>query len=570
MNRNDAFTSKPTTQSSLAFEKASIIHLLSAVLSSLAAQGSRSDPEGVKRAYFNTRASAGMLTYINENFLHAPSTDLSREVVHLLVGVMSAQATEIFTEKLVEEKKSPALVCRSANQAAAMYNTLVDEMKEFQGKGILDRNWLYILQIKAKLFISLAQYYRSVADSAGGKHGPALVRLKIADTAAQDAQRQANTFSYSFVAASTPSLPHDAATSLQEITKAHATLCSEAKAQAQRDNDLIYHEILPSEASLPALEKLPPAAPITIQEIYGNPEVSKLIGPDIFIKLVPLAVHESASVYSEEKAKVVRSEVERVDMSEGEIRAGLEHLGFPGLVSAWRQLAEDDSNGDAEVEISSNLARLAEEVRGGGSIDHLVRTLETERERCERDLRELSGMLDNESRECERARVSGPRPRPTAEADLQAKYTPQFTQAPSGQQTSHLRSNISSNLGTLSTAASSDASIVQLSRSIQPDISLLSAGRDQLQKIAHDVSAGKQVQQPAAGMSLLDLEDDYGSGQSKSGLDEVEKENLRKAVAEATEKLDRLGKVRRERDEVLKDLKEKVSLRLAHVILDIR
>lgn len=563
MTRNDAFTAKPTTQSSLAFEKASIIHLLSAVLSSIAAQGSRSDPEGVKRAYFHTRASAGMLTYINENFLHAPSTDLSREVVHLLIGIMSAQATEIFTEKLVEEKKSPALVCRSANQAATMYTTVTDEMKEFQGKGVLDRNWLYILQIKSKLFISIAQYYRSVADSAAGKHGHALVRLKLADTAAQDAQRQATTFGYSFVAGSTPSLPHDAATSLQEITKAHAALCSEAKAQAQSHNDLIYHEILPSEASLPALEKLPPAAPITIQEIYGNPEVSKLIGPDIFIRLVPLAVHESASVYSEEKAKVVRGEVERADMSEGEIRAGLEHLGFPGLVSAWRQLAEDDGSGDGEIEISGQLARLAEDVRSQGSVDHLVMTLDSERERCERELRKLNGMLDTESRECERARVSESHDwfQTDRRANQQAKYTPQFTQAPSGQQTAHLRSNISSNLGTLSTAASSDANIVQLSQSIQSDIALLSSGRDNLQKIARDVAAGKQVQQPAAGISLLDLEDDYGSTQTKSGLDDGEKENLRQAVADATEKLDRLGKIRRERDEVLKDLKEKVSYR---------
>lgn len=100
---------------------------------------------------------------------------------------------------------------------------------------------------------------------------------------------------------------------------------------------------------------------------------------------------------------------------------------------------------------------------------------------------------------------------------------------------------------------------MQLSRSIQPDIALLSSGRDKLQQIARDVAAGKQAQQPPAGMSLLDLEDDYGSSQQKSGLDEAEQESLRKAVTEATEKLDRLGKVRRERDEVLKDLKEKVS-----------
>ena len=406
VDRNDAFTAKLTTQTSLAFEKASVIHLLSAILSSLASSNSRSDPDGLKRAYYNSRASAGMLTYINENFLHAPSTDLSREVVHLLIGVMMAQATEIFTEKLVEEKKSPGLVCRSANQAASLYGALVDEMKEFQGKGVFDRNWLYILQIKAKLFASLAQYYRSVADSGSGKHGVSLTRIKMAETMAQDAQRQASSFTYNFVSQSTPSLPSDAATSLAEITKSHATLCTEAKAQGMKDNDLIYHDMLPSEAALPSIDKLPPAAPITIQEVYGNVDVSKLIGPDIFIRLVPLAVHESASVYSEEKAKLVRGEVERVDMSESEIRAGLEHLGLPGVLSTWRALAEDDEEGQSEIEISTSVRRLAEEVDRGGSVESPLRGLDSEREKCETDLRDLSGMLDNESRECERTRVS--------------------------------------------------------------------------------------------------------------------------------------------------------------------
>ncbi len=45
------------------------------------------------------------------------------------------------------------------------------------------------------------------------------------------------------------------------------------------------------------------------------------------------------------------------------------------------------------------------------------------------------------------------------------------------------------------------------------------------------------------------------------GLDPQEKEELSKAISEAQEKLDRLSKIRRERDEVLKDLKEKVCIR---------
>ena len=89
-----------------------------------------------------------MLTYINDNFLHAPSTDQSREVIKFLVGIILAQATEIFFEKCVEERKGNALVSKIAAQAAFMYTSLSDEVKEFMGKGIFDRNWVTIIQVR--------------------------------------------------------------------------------------------------------------------------------------------------------------------------------------------------------------------------------------------------------------------------------------------------------------------------------------------------------------------------------------------------------------------------------------
>lgn len=89
-----------------------------------------------------------MLTYINDNFLHAPSTDLSREVIKFLVGIILAQATEIFFEKCTEERKGNALISKIAAQAAFMYTALSDEVKEFMGKGIFDRNWVTIIQVR--------------------------------------------------------------------------------------------------------------------------------------------------------------------------------------------------------------------------------------------------------------------------------------------------------------------------------------------------------------------------------------------------------------------------------------
>jgi tyrosine-protein phosphatase non-receptor type 23 len=131
----------------LAFEKASIIFQIASTHSSIAASQNRSDPEGLKRAFHFFRTSAGMLTYINDNFLHAPSTDLSREVVKFLVGLMLAQATEVILEKIVAEKKQKeAFISKVASQASFLYSGLVEEVKEFYGKGVFDRNWVTLLQ----------------------------------------------------------------------------------------------------------------------------------------------------------------------------------------------------------------------------------------------------------------------------------------------------------------------------------------------------------------------------------------------------------------------------------------
>ena len=144
----DAFTNKLITQTSIAYEKASVLFQIAATHSAIAASQSRSDPEGLKRAFYYFRTCAGMLTYINENFLHAPSTDLSRDVVRFLINIILAQATEIFFEKCTDEKKSNALVSKIASQAGSLYMTLTEDVKEFMGKGIFDRNWVTLLQVR--------------------------------------------------------------------------------------------------------------------------------------------------------------------------------------------------------------------------------------------------------------------------------------------------------------------------------------------------------------------------------------------------------------------------------------
>ncbi|KAH8102053.1 BRO1-like domain-containing protein [Cristinia sonorae] len=529
----DAFTNKLITQTSIAYEKASIIFQIAATHSAIAASQSRSDPEGLKRAFYYCRTCAGMLTYINDNFLHAPSTDLSREVIKFLVGLVMAQATEIFFEKCADEKKGNALISKIAAQAASMYTSLSEEVKEFMGKGILDRNWVTIVQTKSKYFSSQAQYFRAQADNAAGKHGDALVRLTLSETYAKEAHRSASSFASAFVTQMSPTLPPDAGPSLSDLTKAHLALCTEKKNEAQRENDLIYNEVLPTAETLPVIEKTSVATIISIQDVYATADVQKVIGPDLFIRLIPLSVHESASVYSEEKAKLVRGEVERVDNAEVEVKSALESLGVKEGLMRFKAMADGALDGEEEVPVEVRRWRedivLVEERE---SVEGLMAQLNRLKGNVQQELDSVSRDLEIESRDCEAMRV---------------KYDHLFTQAPSAALTKTLRQDLKSHYAALEAASASDKQVVAIWDSVKGEIGLL------LSPEIEQVFKASTEKGGTGSENLLDL--DIAS----ETQDDEEKAKIRQFVDEIEERLNRLNRISRERKEVLKDLKEKVQ-----------
>lgn len=556
---HDAFTNKLITQTSIAYEKASILFQIAVAHSAIAASQNRSDPEGLKRSFYYFRACAGMLTYINENFLHAPSTDLSRDVVKFLVNIILAQATEVFFEKCTDEKKGNALVSKVGAQAAFMYNSLNEEVKEFMGKGIFDRNWVTLLQvciitllssiylsheqIKAKYFTSLSQYYRALADNTTSKYGEALVRLTLAETLAKEASRTAATFSSVFVTHMSPNLPADSGTSIQERTKAHLALCSDRKTECQRENDLIYNAVLPSPDALPVIDKAAVATPIPIQEVYGSPDVQKVIGPDLFVRLIPLSVHESASVYSEEKAKLVRGEVEKAEGAEGEVRSALDNMGVKTGLGRFKAMAENEVGGEEEVPVEVRRwitdISMVEESEG---VDGLMGELNRLKDNVRRDLEGVSKDLEIESRDCEAMRV---------------KYDHLWTQAPSASLNKSLRQDLKSHFSALDAAATSDQQVLSLWESVRGDIGLLLSPQiEEVFRASTERGGGGNQRE-----HLLDL--DIGDEAKET----QERARIGHLVGEIEERLGRLNKIGHERSEVLKDLKDKVRSRLLNCFL---
>ena len=330
-----------------------------------------------------------------------------------------------------------------------------------------------------------------------------------------------------------PNLPPDAGSSIQELTKVHLALCTETKNEAQRHNDMIYNAVVPSADTLPQIDKMAIATPVPIQDVYGTPEVQKTIGPDIFIKLIPLSVHESASVYSEEKAKLVRAEVERAELAESEVRSALDALGVKQGLGRYKTMVEG-LHADGSSELPADVVRMIDDIKLVESqepVSRLLAELDRLRTSVRTELDDSKRELDIESRECEAMRV---------------KYEHLWTQAPSASLTRNLRQELKTQLSDLEAAETADQQINTLWDSVRGNIELLLSPR------VEDVF--RQSADEGPGGSLLDLDPE------NEDRDEEEIKKIAAYVEEIEELLGRLNKIAVERKHELKDLKEKVHV----------
>nr|CAG8582844.1 1068_t:CDS:10 [Entrophospora candida] len=548
--RYDAFTHKATSQHSLAYEKACTIFNIAANLSAIAASENWSEQEGFKRSYNFFQASAGMFTYINDNFLHAPSTDLNRDTVKLLSQLMLSQAQECMFEQSLCSKKKPTLIAKLAAQLGWSYGNIVENMADLISKSTFDKSWSTVCQIKHKYYSSIAQYQKALACEAENKYGECVGRLNIAENFAKDANKLGNNFVSSFSPTNTPTLPPEAATSLQDLTKSNLALVTEKKISATRDNDLVYHEVVPQESIISPIEKVNAAKTILISDLYGPNEIQKVIGPDIFQRLIPLSVHESASLYSEEQSKMIRGETERCDLADSELDTALEYMKLPGILAKFKE-TNDTSKSINELatptpEVRQLANTIQEEEQQKGSLNELIITLNGLKTRSKELLNDINALLENEKKEYE---------------SLKSKYHNSWTQPTSSSLNSVFHQDLSNHCDTLEKATNSDRHLTQLYDHIKNDIKILSNGEndEELEKLFAETIASIVGSNNIAKMSE----------ESKTGSENPNfEEQVSNKAQKIEEYLNNLQKIKKERMETLKDLKEKIHQDdISHILI---
>lgn len=122
----DSLTGVPSVQRALAFEKGSVLFNIGALYTQIGARQDRSTLSGIEDAIDAFQRAAGAFLYLQENFSHAPSLDMSGSALSMLVRLMVAQVQECVCEKVLLNIQDIHLnVLLQAAQEAARVKTYI-------------------------------------------------------------------------------------------------------------------------------------------------------------------------------------------------------------------------------------------------------------------------------------------------------------------------------------------------------------------------------------------------------------------------------------------------------------
>ncbi|XP_033113884.1 tyrosine-protein phosphatase non-receptor type 23-like [Anneissia japonica] len=305
----DAFDDTFVTEGDVHFEQASILYNLGTLHAILGARESRTSEEEMKVACTHFQCAAGVFTFLKDHVGSNKSPDISTELLQIYINLMLGQAQECLLEKSMQDNRKSSLVARISSQVRDFYKLALKGLDDSRADIIVGsrryKQWKKVLQIKIAHFTSIALMYMGNQAEEQQKYGDRVAYMKAALDKHLEAVKLAKGQKERIAEALV-------------FTKDVVVGKHEA---AKKDNDFIYHDKIPEIDSLPDIKGASLVKALTFQ-----PYDVTVAGPDIFKKLVPMEAHAAASVYSEEKAKLLRELGAKIEEKNSQLDQYLESL----------------------------------------------------------------------------------------------------------------------------------------------------------------------------------------------------------------------------------------------------
>lgn len=291
----EIFSGKSVAHEDIKYEQACILYNLGALHSMLGAMDKRVSEEGMKVSCTHFQCAAGAFAYLREHFPQAYSVDMSRQILTLNVNLMLGQAQECLLEKSMLDNRKSFLVARISAQVVDYYKEACRALESPDTASLLGRvqkDWRKLVQMKIYYFAAVAHLHMGKQAEEQQKFGERVAYFQSALDKLNEAIK---------LAKGQPDTVQDALRFTMDVIGGKYN-------SAKKDNDFIYHEAMPALDTLQPVKGAPLVKPLPV-----NPTDPAVTGPDIFAKLVPMAAHEASSLYSEEKAKLLREVMAKIE-----------------------------------------------------------------------------------------------------------------------------------------------------------------------------------------------------------------------------------------------------------------
>lgn len=306
------------------YEEACILYNIGALHSKLGTMDSRVNAEGIKIACTHFQCAAWAFQHLRDTYPQPKGSDMSHDLLIYFINVMLAQAQECILEKSMLDNRKSSITAKIATQVVDYYKCALGIMvagsPSTDTGSILDivgskvyKGWKKFIDFKMSYYTSISHLYMGNQAEENEKWGERVAWFQSAYDHLTEAFKFAKKLDRDDI--------NDALTFTNDVIGGKHS-------SSKKENDFVYHDKVPAISSLPE-----PKGASLVKGIPFSASDLEVSGPDIFARLVPIEAHETSSLYSEEKAKILRSVVSRIEGKNEELMAYLSSLQLESAMS---------------------------------------------------------------------------------------------------------------------------------------------------------------------------------------------------------------------------------------------
>ncbi|XP_053386604.1 tyrosine-protein phosphatase non-receptor type 23-like [Mercenaria mercenaria] len=306
----EVFSGREMTLSDIKFEQACILYNIGALHSVLGAMDTRQSADGMKVSCTHFQCASWAFEYLRDHFgCAAMSLDMTHELLTFQLNLMLAQAQECILEKSMTDSRKSTITAKVAAQIVEFYRTSMKHLDVCNLQELISskryKDWKKKIDIKILFYTCITNFYMGRQSEDQQKHGQCLAYYTISLEKLTECEK----------------LAKNEGVEIQDSLRFTHDVVGGKHQSAKKDNDFVYHDKVPPADSLPEVK-----GASLVKGIPFNPNDPEISGQDIFNKLVPMSAHEAASLYSEEKATLLRRMVSEIQEKNEELNQYLASL----------------------------------------------------------------------------------------------------------------------------------------------------------------------------------------------------------------------------------------------------